>query len=102
MTRKTDGSHRIDSNAITGEWTRTIVSGFRAWRERRLKQQVIQSLIAQDERILDDIGLSRMKLVGDLGHDPCAFPGFFNAGTFLHPNFRNEFGISGNHIGECR
>lgn len=102
MAQETDGLHSFGSNSSKDRWALAIASGFRTWREERAKKLVIQQLVDQDERILEDIGLSRSKLVRDLGHDPCDLPGHFNAGTYLNPNFQNQCSISQNHASRRR
>lgn len=102
MERVMDNPHsRSPASIITG-WAAATASWFRARHMKREKNQIIQMLASQDERLLNDIGLSHPKLLKDLGHDPRELPGFFNAGTYLNPLFRNLGGIRKSHIGEQR
>ena len=86
MAHETAGLGSTGSISLTGRWTAEIGSWFRARRERHVRNQYVLHMLSYDERLLEDIGLSRSELVGELGHDPCELPEWFGAKIYRGPH----------------
>ena len=74
MEYQTHSLQNHNSISWVNEWTTEIVSWFHERREKNIRNRAIRLLLTRDERLLNDIGVSRSELVGELGHDPGEMP----------------------------
>ncbi len=102
MAYELDSPHCITPISITGRLRSTIASWFRAWCEKRARKRSLNLLVTHDKRILEDIGLLRSELVGELGYDPSELPRLFGASAHINPYLWNESGISSDHAKRWR
>lgn len=85
MAHVTDRLHDTGSLLSTELWTGKIASWLRARIEKHARKQDILHLLAHNDRLLDDMGVSRPELVSELGYDPGELPGLYRLGTYRMP-----------------
>ena len=74
MTQATYALHSKDAVPTTAGWTGRVRAWLRARREKKERKQITRDLLSYDERYLEDLGLSRLELVREFGHDPYEIP----------------------------
>ncbi|MGI9408060.1 MAG: DUF1127 domain-containing protein [Hyphomicrobiaceae bacterium] len=85
MAYVTDHLHSTGSVFSTEKWVRKIESWLRARIKKHARKQDIRHLLTHNDRLLDDMGLSRAELVDELGYDPGELPGLYRLGAYRMP-----------------
>jgi len=70
MTYITDKLDHIGSIESTPKWTGRIASWIQARKRKRASKQAILHLLSFDDHKLEDVGMTRTELIGELGYDP--------------------------------
>lgn len=98
MVYETDRSCHASSTSTQEGWTASIVSWFSRRHENSVKKIRLLKLLSYNDDTLDDIGLSRSKIINDLGYDPCKAHHIYAAFTFPNPFLSNGLAITKNHM----
>ncbi|KLN61595.1 hypothetical protein WH96_04410 [Kiloniella spongiae] len=74
MTHKIENTLGPEFISLADTWVSNIRSWFLARRQKNARKREIHALLSYDDKWLEEVGLSRAQLVGELGYDPRELP----------------------------
>ncbi|WP_120497240.1 hypothetical protein [Kiloniella sp. EL199] len=83
-------------NNFWGTWMLNIQSWFFARQQKNARKREIHALLAYEDKWLEEVGLSRAQLVGELGYDPHELPSIAGVAEyrFMHLSTGHDQGAT--------
>lgn len=97
MVNKTDHNFHANSTTTKDGWAALIVSWFSRRREKKVERIRLEKLLSYSDRTLEDIGLSRSKIIKKHGFDPQQAQRMYAVFTFPYLYLSTDSVITKNH-----
>lgn len=85
------------SPAIKDGWRTSIVSWLSREHENNIRKTRLKKLLSYDDHTLEDVGLSRPKVIQELGYDPREAQHIYSVFTYPNPYLSTGSVIIKNH-----
>lgn len=97
MAYQSDSTYHASSTTPKGGWAALLVSWFAKRREKKVEKIRLRKLLSYSDHTLNDIGLSRSRIIEKHGSDPHDEQRMYAAFTFPHLYLSNNSVITKNH-----